>query len=111
MTTAQDTTAEASRRNMENFLDAMTFWPSLFQKAANTMPTLDARTLEAKASSMDELIDSLYEVPMQLAIAQRDVLKSYMAVGRSFTSHMMASAQSVAKTTAAKRDETVSSVK
>lgn len=96
---AHDTMAEASRRNMENFLDIITFWPGLFQKAANNMPTMDAKSLEARASSMDEVIDTFYEVPMQLMVAHRDVTKSCLAAARSF-SYAMISAQREAKTTA-----------
>lgn len=103
MTTAQDTITETNHRAADFFTRMWQPWMDNAQKFASMMPVTDAKTMDARAAGMDELIDSCYDFAANLLSAQREVVKSGAAVARAAVNNVMISTQSAVKTTATKK--------
>ena len=103
MTTAQDTVAETNHSAADFFTKMWQPWVDNAQKFASIMPVTDAKTMDARAASMDELIDSYYDFAAHMLSAHRDVVKSGAAVARAAVKNAVISTQSVVKTPPAKK--------
>ncbi|HEY3895373.1 MAG TPA: hypothetical protein VGL88_08405 [Pseudonocardiaceae bacterium] len=103
MTTAQDTITENNNRAAELVVKLWQPWADTAQKFADMTPAPDPKLMDARASNMENLIDSFYDSGVQVMSAQREILKSCVALTKAAVTYAMISTQNVAKTTATKK--------
>jgi hypothetical protein len=96
MTTAE-TMVEMTRRGQEAFASALRIYADAWKPIFGMWPTLDA-----KAPSVEEVVDKAYDCMAQALATQREFTKAWLATTRSVASNAAWMAHETTKNAAAK---------